>query len=109
MAVGVPEVPVALGVLVALVALLVRVLLVALVALVALVVLVVPVVLVALLVLVLPVVQRFTTCLLLSLKFTKTHLDVPFRTVSRGSRVPQGPFSEGPEKVQRRLEKVRQG
>ena len=44
-------------------------------------------------------------------KITKTnHLDVPFRTVSRGSRVPQGQFSEGPEKVReglRKLEKVR--
>ena len=25
-----------------------------------------------------------------SVQITKTHLDVPFRTVSRGSRVPQG-------------------
>ena len=29
----------------------------------------------------------------------KNHLDVLFRTVSRGSRVPQGQFSEGSEKV----------
>ena len=35
-----------------------------------------------------------------------TQFDVPFRTVSRGSRVPQGQFSAGSEKVQRRLEKV---
>ena len=47
-----------------------------------------------------------------SLKSTTIHLDVLFRTVSRGSRVPLGPFSEGPEKVregQIKLEKVRGG
>ena len=44
-----------------------------------------------------------------------TQFDVPFRTVSRGSRVPrrgsqvpEGQFSEGSEKVRRRSEKVRE-
>ncbi len=36
------------------------------------------------------------------------NLDVPFRTVSRDSRVPQGQFSERSES-QRRLEKVGEG
>ena len=45
-------------------------------------------------------------------KNKKKHLDVQFRTVSRGSRVPQGPFSEDPEKVgegRGRLRKVEEG
>ena len=45
-------------------------------------------------------------------QITKHHLDILFRTVSRGSRVPQGQSSEGPEKVRegwRRSEKVREG
>ncbi len=41
-------------------------------------------------------------------KNTKVHLDVLFRTVSRGSRVPQGPFSEGSEGW-RGLKKVEEG
>ena len=48
-----------------------------------------------------------------TLKFTTIkHIGVPFRTVSRGSRVPQGQFSEGSEKVregQRGLQKVGEG
>jgi len=53
-----------------------------------------------------------------TLRFTKTHLDGLFRTVSRGSWVPRGPFPEGSEgwrglrKVEegwRRLRKVGEG
>ena len=43
----------------------------------------------------------------LKIKKQKHHLDVLFRTVSRGSRVPLGQFSGGLEKVREGLEKVR--
>ncbi len=54
---------------------------------------------------------RFTTfycCFVFYKKNThkQNNLHVLFRTVSRGSRVLQGQFSEGSEKVQRRLENV---
>ena len=44
-----------------------------------------------------------------SLKSTKIHLDILFRTVSRGCRVPQGEFPGPPAVSSQKVQRVREG